>query len=326
MCAVKLKDWRLAVRHCNSAIEMQPDYAKVWLRRAHARLQLKIYDDAMKDATKAGQLACKEGEDKLVLECDGMVDKIKGEQQAALEKKRLLQEEKRLAAARDQELTAEAREAGAGTFQNDEDAEAKTALQASGVALPVAQSGGSVTFNGSQEKDYTSWFKKELQKVLLEGEVWIHEKSGGVLKPLEVADEAFGDSFACIKTNPRTGERALFYDISVTVIWRALVRRPPIEGSSLKEDGVIELSNISHWTQRQEWNTDCKRGRPKKESKPLVSPAGVPMNCTRLRDDDDDEDTWEYQIKKRMAERYAPQLIPKLLTAMEKVVEMLKQK
>ena len=61
------------------------------------------------------------------------------------------------------------------------------------------------------------------------------EGKGGVLKPLSIDAASFGDSFACIKMDQRTGERALFFELQFGVLWRGIMRRPEHEGPAVVE-------------------------------------------------------------------------------------------
>jgi len=104
-----------------------------------------------------------------------------------------------------------------------------------GFKLPALKYESAITFNGSAEKDYTDWLRREIKESLIKTEVWIMEGKGGVLKPLAIEDASFGDSFACIKADSRSGERSLFFDISFHVTWRGIMRRPDHEGPAVVE-------------------------------------------------------------------------------------------
>eukprot|EP01083_Nonionella_stella_P051079 135622_1 len=56
MALLKMKEYQKAFDDCDKAIEMNPDYAKAYVRRATARQHLEQYEEAVQDCKKACEL------------------------------------------------------------------------------------------------------------------------------------------------------------------------------------------------------------------------------------------------------------------------------
>jgi len=49
LAEVKLKKYQEALNDCNKAIELNPEYAKAYLRRGDIKMELKDFDGATRD-------------------------------------------------------------------------------------------------------------------------------------------------------------------------------------------------------------------------------------------------------------------------------------
>lgn len=53
---MKLKDYKDALTDCNKAIELDPNYAKAYLRRGEIKMELEQFEEAKQDFNQAHQL------------------------------------------------------------------------------------------------------------------------------------------------------------------------------------------------------------------------------------------------------------------------------